>query len=994
MLSLTNISTAQASTYYQKDDYYTRSGGTWQGSLTAMKGFTPEITKIDFDSLVKKHELFEYKGSDREKRAGYDLCFSVPKSVSLAMCNESMKDTIIDAHRQAVATTLEMIEANCIYARVTDKGQTVKEKTGNMICGKFDHFVSRNQDPQLHTHCVVFNETLCADGQYRAIDNKMLYLDKMLYGQIYRNELARNLLVKGYEIEVSNQEQGFFELAGIAREQIEAFSSRRLEIVAELEKRGLSSAKDAERATLLTRQAKEERDLDKLFESWRESIARENIQIEKPVIQADHQLLGELALLQTEKQIANTTFAFQKKEFIMTALRNGLEHGVTVKEAEQYFESQRGHEIFYLGRHKGREYYCTKTGYEIEQGIISNVSTGKDQVRGIAVERINAHLAEFKRNRIELFEGQRNAVRKICSTGDRFSAVRGLAGTGKTHMLNVARQILEAEGFTVKGVCFTGKAAEELAKGAKIESRTIHSHLNSLEKEAGHWRAEAPGAEREVKNDWDLQGLQASVQKEVWVVDEASLVDNQTLKQLMDAAILQDAKVVLIGDVWQMQPVGAGSAFANLIRNDQIRYAVMDEIVRQKNRNLLFAVRESVAGSLEESLAMLKRTTRQIKDREKRLDRIAHDFTCQSTKDRQGSVIVTATNRDRHELNQKVRTLLKDRKQLPEGMEFRVKSPTGRVNLREFSPGDKLMFLQNDPGLGVQNGQTGYIVGIQDQNITVQSGDKTIKVNTAEYASLDYGYVLTSHKAQGITEDRAFIHIDTNQKQLNSRNSFYVDISRARFKAFIYTNDKKKLRDAISEFQTKLSSRDFSFQGPPERETTALAKPENILFHDFVQNELDKSAATDWSAYKSRQFEEVSFSIVKLTEHPEILQNLSRPIVKNNLEQWTEKQNFKNAGDLLQRTLPLIAEVNHGGNINHYAFAFPEPNSVCVWECNTGTQIATAHFSDLDQTLTYLKEYDPDDILTRESLQSFYHSLGYENELQSRGGVSFGMERN
>jgi nucleoside-triphosphatase THEP1 len=861
-----------------------------------------------------------------------------------------------------------------------------------MLCGKFDHFVSRNQDPQLHTHCVIFSETLCADGRYRAIDNQMLYLDKMLYGQIYRNELARNLLAKGYGIEVSDQEQGFFELAGVAREQIEAFSSRRLEIVAELEKRGLSSARDAERATLLTRQAKQDRDLTKLFESWRESMARENIQIEKPALQADHRFMGQLALIRTEKQIADRTFAFQKKEFVMAALRNGLAHGVTVNEAERYFENQRGHEIFYLGRNKSREYYCTKTGYEIEQGIIRYVAAGKDRMAGVAVAKIHAKLAELKQDHLELFAGQRDAVRLICSTKDRFSAVQGLAGTGKTHMLNVARQILEADGYTVKGVCFTGKAAEELNKGSGIDSRTIHSHLNGLEKEAGNLQPEPPGEEREIKNDWNLQGLKASAGKEVWVVDEASLVDNKTLKQLMEAAVLRDAKVILIGDAWQMQPVGAGSAFANLIRNEQIQYAVMDEIVRQKNKNLLFAVRESVTGSLEKSLAMLARTTRQIKDRERRLDRIVHDFARQSAKDRRNSIIVTATNRDRHELNQKVRALLKEKKQLPEGMEFKVKSPSGRVSVREFSQHDKIMFLQNDPKLGVQNGQTGYIAGIQDQNITVQSGDKTITVNAAEYAYLDHGYALTTHKAQGITEDRAFIHIDVNQRQLNSRNSFYVDISRARFKAFIYTNDKKKLLNAVSEFQTKLSSRDFSFAGPPEREARAPAKPENILFRDFVRNELDKAAAIDWNALKARKFEDRSYTIVKLSERPEVIHNLTGPVVKNSLEQLAVKQNFKNAGDLLQHTMPQVAEVNHGGNINHYAFAFPEPNTVCVWECNTGTEIATAHFSAMDRTLAYLKEYDPDNVITRESLKEFYISLGYDHELDVKASLGLEMQ--
>jgi conjugative relaxase-like TrwC/TraI family protein len=992
MLSLTNISTAQASTYYEKDDYYTRSsGGMWQGSLTTVKGFTPEVQKTDFDAMVKKHEMFDYKGGSREKRAGFDLCFSVPKSVSLAMCDETRRDEIIEAHRQAVATTLGMIEANCIYARVTDKGQTIREKTGNMICGKFDHYVSRNQDPQLHTHCVIFNETLCADGQSRAIDNKMLYLDKMLYGQIYRNELAKNLLGKGYEVEISNQEQGFFELTGVSRDQIEAFSSRRLEIVAELEKRGLTSAKDAERATLLTRQAKEDRDLDKLFESWRESIAQAKIEIKKPAIQADHQFMGELSLIQAEKQIANIAFAFQKKEFVMEALRIGLAHGLTVTEIERYFESQKGQEIFYLGRYKGREYYCTKTGYEIEQGIIRNVAAGKDQMAGISAAKINAKFAELKKNQIELFAGQQNAVRQICSTRDRFSAVQGLAGTGKTHMLNVARQILEADGYTVKGVCFTGKAAEELNKGAKIESRTIHSHLNSLEKEAGNSPPDTLSEEREIKNDWNLQGLKTSAKKEVWVVDEASLVDNKTLKQLMDAAILRDAKMILIGDAWQMQPVGAGSAFANLIRNDEIQYAVMDEIVRQKNKNLLFAVRESVTGSLEKSLAMLTRTTRQIKDREKRLDRIALDFTRQSVNDRLNSIIVTATNRDRHELNQKVRALLKAKQQLPEGIEFKVKSPSGRVSIREFSHHDKIMFLQNDTKLGVQNGQTGFIVGIQDQSITIKSGDKTIAVNTAEYAYLDHGYVLTTHKAQGITENRAFIHIDTNQRQLNSRNSFYVDISRARFKAFIYTNDKNKLMDTVSEFQIKLSSRDFSFQGPPEREAAVPTQPEKTFIRDLVRNELDKTAGANWNTCKARRFEEVSYTIVKLTEHPEIIQNLTEPIVNCNLEQLAEKQNFKNAGDLLQHTLPQIVEVNHGGNINYYAFTFQEPNTVCVWECNTGTSIKAAHFPTLDQTLAYLKEYDPENFITGESLQNFYYSIGYDYEFKSKSDSGFEM---
>ena len=312
------------------------------------------------------------------------------------------------------------------------------------------------------------------------------------------------------------------------------------------------------------------------------------------------------------------------------------------------------------------------------------------------------------------------------------------------------------------------------------------------------------------------------------------MVNNKALKQLMDAAMLRNAKVVLVGDAWQLQPVGAGSAFTNLIRNNQIRYAEMDEIVRQKNRNLLFAVRESVTGSLDKSLAMLKKNTKQIKDREQRLDRIAHDFARQSVKMRHNSIILSPTNRDRQELNLKVRALLKSKKQLPEGIEFIVKCRGDRPGRREFSVQDKIIFLKNDQQLGVKNGQTGLITAVNGQTITVRSGDQTIKVNPAEYAYLDHGYVLTTHKAQGITTDRAFINIDSNQGSMNSRNSFYVEISRAKFKAFIYTNDQSKLRDTVSKFQTKLSSGDFSFQGSPDRALVNIQPDNDSLLTKLV----------------------------------------------------------------------------------------------------------------------------------------------------------------
>ena len=197
MLSISNINAAQASSYYKKDGYYARlddKDNVWQGKLKDELYLPANVTQKDFDALVK----------DKEERAGFDLCFSAPKSVSVAMClDEQTRLDMIKAHEAAVSATLAKIEEREIGARITNNKETFFEITGNMICGKFNHYVSRASDPQLHTHAVIINKTK-HNGKYYAIDNRNLYKNKMLYGQIYRNYLAAELLNRGYEISVTN----------------------------------------------------------------------------------------------------------------------------------------------------------------------------------------------------------------------------------------------------------------------------------------------------------------------------------------------------------------------------------------------------------------------------------------------------------------------------------------------------------------------------------------------------------------------------------------------------------------------------------------------------------------------------------------------------------------------------------------------------------------------------------------------------------------------
>jgi conjugative relaxase-like TrwC/TraI family protein len=830
MLSIKNITGKQASKYYEKDDYYTRSGGEWQGKLREQLALSPNVNKEDFDQLVKRSN----------KRAGFDLCFSAPKSVSMAMAlGPETRLEMITAHQKAVANTLLYIEGNAIYTRVTQNHITRREQTGMMLCGKFNHLVSRNQDPQLHTHCVILNQTLCQDGKFRAIDNENLYQNKMLYGQIYRNELARNLKELGYQIQVINENKGFFELTGISRDQIETFSSRRLEIVAQLQKWNANTAKMAEKAALLTREAKKYQDMDRLMDSWRESLHEQQIQIEKVEtgkMIRDPELTT--CFQAAEKQLSQMTFAFEKREYLQSALKKSLSHGATLKEAEGYFKSRLNREIIYLGDKNGRQYYCTKESYQIEKKIFEYVALGQGKELPISQRMIQDGTKEKT-----LSQEQQKAVEHVCSNRDSFSAVQGLAGTGKTYMLGVAREIYEKENYIVKGVCFTGRAAEELFQGAGIESITIHSHLNKLEKEAGYQD------NLEVlkdKNTWNLNGLQPGNQKELWIIDEASMVDNRTMVQLMEAAERKQAKVIIVGDARQLQPVGAGNSFSNMIENHKINFIEMQDIRRQKDRNLKEAVMESVRGDVGKSLEKLQSHIIEIRDREKRLQHIAKDFSQQYIHERENSVIITGSNMDRRILNQEVRQALKEEGLLKQGHQMEVVDRQGHYEKKEIAPGEKIMFLNNDKRLGVSNGQTGYVHSIQGENLIISSNQKEYRFNMKEYSHIDYGYAMTTHKGQGITVDKAFIHLDTHQQALNSRNSYYVDVSRARNEVWIYTDDKQGLQKSVAQFQERISGFDFK----------ELEKKKVLFDWDKFKEKFQKVRENlDWKEFKERYLE-------------------------------------------------------------------------------------------------------------------------------------------
>lgn len=217
---------AAAHYFSAADDYYAKENpGEWQGDGAQALGLAGPVEQVQLsrllDGQLPNGERIQttFDPTDNKKRMGLDLTFSAPKSVSMQALVAGDKG-VTAAHDRAVMRALEQVE-QLAEARKKVKGKSYRERTGNMVIGKFRHEMSRAKDPQLHTHSVVLNMTRRADGMWRALSNEDIFRAKKTIDATYQAELARGLQELGYQIRVVD-DRGNFELAHISRDQIEA----------------------------------------------------------------------------------------------------------------------------------------------------------------------------------------------------------------------------------------------------------------------------------------------------------------------------------------------------------------------------------------------------------------------------------------------------------------------------------------------------------------------------------------------------------------------------------------------------------------------------------------------------------------------------------------------------------------------------------------------------------------------------------------------------
>jgi conjugative relaxase-like TrwC/TraI family protein len=735
------LSASQAQTYHEKEftapeQNYWKQGdtilGEWHGKLAGRFSLAGAIGAEEFtrlsegqhpvtgDQLVHHRQAHEYQTADGrtvtsvEHRAGWDATFSAPKSVSLTALVGG-DDHVREAHREAVNTALNELER---YTQARIGGNHAAETTGQFVAATFEHDTARPVDgyaaPQLHTHAVIFNMTEREDGSFRALQPQGLFDSQQFATAIYQSDLMYRLRNLGYEIEPGRS--GAPEIKGYSQEYLDASSPRSQQIREYLERTGYQGPEAAQIAAHSTRDKKEIHTPAEVLAAHRQIAAEFGHQADRVVDQArqrGHGYAEERApeASQTRAREA-VTYArdrsFEReavtdeRDIFRDALRRGM-GDITYPHVRAGFDARVASGEFQVisgQKHETGRQFTTQMTIEAERDVIRRMLQGQNQAPQIMPIQDAVALTDA---RPQLNTAQRGAIEQILTSRDAIQGLQGVAGGGKTTALTSIREGAEQRGYAVEGFAPTSRAAHQLSD-AGITADTLQGFLARSERRGD------PGS------------------RHLYMVDESSLASTKQMREFLERIGPQD-RVLLIGDTRQHQGVDAGKPFEQLVQAG-MHTAQLDQIVRQKDPELLRAVEQLSKGEVALGVATLQQQGRvtEIADPQQRIEAIAKNYASRP----ENTIIVSPDNASRREINQAVHVELQASGIVDSTNHAkRVLTPrsdmTGadRAWAARYEVGDVLHYQRGSKDIGIEPRTYAQVVATdpKENRLTVQKPD-------------------------------------------------------------------------------------------------------------------------------------------------------------------------------------------------------------------------------------------------------------------------------
>ncbi|ASR00802.1 hypothetical protein CGL27_48970 (plasmid) [Streptomyces sp. 11-1-2] len=525
--------------------------------------------------LAEAREHADARVDDRVR--GWDLMLDLPKSDSVlpGLMSEADAREYRDLVHQAKVDTIRQVERWVGYAVGSEDGQPVRLATGGLLAWSVEHQSARPMgdgmpgDPHLHLHITIANMGLCEDGQWRSIANSGQDLHRHAApADAYFKARVRALTHARFGVRRQQAERtGAWEVDGIGEPVRDLFSRRHGRIV---DLAGDEAGRqERDRAAAETLRAKHGADAAAMRESWRQRAEEAGVDVDAMVAAAAPGPPGpdsgptvdgpggpripppsDLAQIVFHPETGLTASAktFSRAQ-LLAAVGNALPHGLDADEVGRLDELV--DDVLDVAGYAVRvpDYgsnVMTSTARYTTQDILDAEAYVRDQALTRHGEGRTALTPDQSAAAIDVFqvavgfelsEEQRAAVTRLLTGGHGIDTIVGVAGAGKSTLMEACRIGWDATGTTYAGACLSAVAAQQLNQASGIPARTVAAWLQQIRTGSG------------------LTGV------DVLVVDEATMVDDRAAEVLMREAARTGTQIIGIGDPLQLQAIGAGGWF-------------------------------------------------------------------------------------------------------------------------------------------------------------------------------------------------------------------------------------------------------------------------------------------------------------------------------------------------------------------------------------------------------------------------------------------------
>jgi exodeoxyribonuclease V alpha subunit len=404
----------------------------------------------------------------------------------------------------------------------------------------------------------------------------------------------------------------------------------------------------------------------------------------------------------------------------------------------------------------GTKRVALKKHADEEQAIARQIKARISKTQTVPDRRAIA--AAFKANGFTASDETQNLAVEI-AIKNRFSVISGGPGTGKSSLIKIIAQIIEISEPGVKPLCVSlaARIARAIHEKTGLPAETIHQALEFRDGEF----------QRNAENP---------INENLIFIEEAFMIGNSLFKSLL-SAIPSSARIVVIGDPQQIQPIGRGKPAESLLNLTMIPIQRLSTNHRSGKGSTIPLSGERV---------MKGRTPLQGDD-------LDHHRTIGP-----GETIRKAVEAYRHAITKfggENVQILAARHEGPCGTRAINNAITGKTG---YSTGDRVIQLKNDRDLDFFNGELGTVAEISKTAITVVTdAGVAVEFNSIDPPTLSKAYCITYHKSQGLEFSESIIIVDPASRSMLDRNMVNVGITRAKTHATII-DEKNHLAKALT----------------------------------------------------------------------------------------------------------------------------------------------------------------------------------------------------